>query len=190
MTPDYRQETESIEAAGKLWAEPLLNRLLHGTLAGVEGRAFQFKDGDYQVVDRETGCVRSLELKCRGDGKWYSAAPVLLELWHDKNVYPGWAMTCKAQLLAYAWEDIHGVLVLDAQPLFAWYKNELYRIRRGERPCFFRREPHMNLRQPNQTVFDCISITDVKPFIVAIDLGRASLQHTNTENPPKQPSFF
>ena len=187
MTPDYRQETEAIEAAGKLWAKPMLETLLKGTLAQVNGRAFQFKDGDYQVVDCETGVSRSLELKCRDVGKWFADEPVLLERWHDDGVWPGWAMTSGAQLLAYAWEDIHGVLVLNAPPTFTWYRKELCRITRGERKKFTRKRPRMNDRQPNQTVFDCVSLDDVKTFIIAVDLGTAK---PIVPPPERQPSFF
>ncbi len=190
MTKDYRQETEAIEAAGKLWAKPLLEKLLHGTLAQVNGRAFQFADGDYQVVDSEFGTTRSLELKCRGKGSWYSNAPVLLERWHDKNVFDGWALTSKAQLLAYAWEDTRGVLVLDGPKTLSWYKHELQRILRGERPAFFRREPRMNVRQPNQTVFDCVPLADVQEFVIAVDLGLARPAPQITAPPPAQPRLF
>lgn len=189
MKPAYRQETEDIEAAGKLWARPVLEALLKGTLARVDGRAFQFKDGDYQVVDYETGRARSLELKCRGLGGWHEDAPVLLERGHDKDVVPGWAMTSKSQLLAYAWEDTRGVLVLDAQKVLAWYRSEL---RRRPQPRFIvrRREPRLNARQPNQTVFDCVTLDDVQPFIIAVDLGLARPAPQITAPPPAQPRLF
>ena len=75
--------------------------------------------------------------------------------------------------MAYAWEDTRGVLVLDGPKTLSWYKHELQRILRGERPAFFRREPRMNVRQPNQTVFDCVPLADVQEFVIAVDLGLA-----------------
>ena len=189
MKPNYRQETEAIEAAGKLWAKSMLESALRGTLAEVSGRAFQFKDGDYQVVDYETGVSRSLELKCRGAGSWYPDKPILFERWHDENKWPGWAMTSKASLLAYAWEDIRGILVLDAQAALSWYVNELKKITRGKRQRFYRNRPRMNDRQPNQTVYDCVALEDVRTFIIAEDLGLAK-PSPKVEVLSPQPSLF
>ena len=170
--PAY-QDSQQVEEAGMPSAIAVFESVSRFKVVRIAGAKFQMKEGDWAIIDTETGNKYHMEVKIRDRA---FEGDFLLEDWSDEGKVLGWAETCNAHLLAAYYTVDRKLVVLRWKKTKEWYRNnrDKYRVR----------NPHCS--QKNTTVFRLALLSDLRAAgLVFYETPSASKALV----PPRQPSF-
>lgn len=134
---------QKIEQAGMPMAICLFEKATGAKVVPIVGQSFQIKEGDAVAVHLVSGQTNRLEFKIRE--REYTG-DLLFEDWSDKGRTPGWAVSCKADLLATYFMNDEQLIVVRWPATQQWYATNKYR--------YPEKSPY--ILQKNHTVFRCV----------------------------------